>query len=176
MKSQSLYRVFFVVTAVFLIGLCSPILRAQTSGALTANSTASVIQGINLVGQKDLRFGIIIPDVLPGTVIINPVRARTKTGGPYLVNQGSTTQWGPAQFVVSGEPNTAYSITLPYNGIIIIVGMEMMDVDEWTSYPSSNTSLSASGTQTFYVGGTLHVEGNQHWGSYSGAFTVTVHY
>jgi hypothetical protein len=158
------------------VSICTQLLQAQNTSGLTANSTATIIRGLNLVGQKDLRFGIIIPDVLPGTVIINPIRARTKTGGPYLVNQGSSTQWGPAQFVVTGEPNTAYSITLPYDGIIIIVGLQMMDVDEWTSYPNTNNSLSATGSQTFYVGGTLHVEGNQPWGSYSGAFTVTVHY
>ena len=52
-----------------------------------------------------------------------------------------------------------------------------MTITDFTSSPSGiNGLLSAGGTQTLYVGGTLNVGATQVAGVYAGTFDVTVTY
>jgi hypothetical protein len=51
-----------------------------------------------------------------------------------------------------------------------------MNIDTFLTDIGNIGTLSGTGTQSFYVGSTLHVAAAQPAGLYSGSFTVTVNY
>jgi hypothetical protein len=110
-----------------------------------------------------------------GTVTVSPGGARTWGGDVLLVSSGLG---AAAQFLVSGNPNASYSISLPVGTVTLTSSSNTMEVNNFTSSPSPNGSLSGgvTGTQVLYVGATLTVGSNQAIGSYSGGFDVTVNY
>ena len=73
-----------------------------------------------------------------------------------------------------------YSIALPSTPVTINGPLSAaMTVDTFTSDIASGAlsgALGAAGSQSFYVGGKLHVGANQAAGNYTGTFTVTVAY
>lgn len=91
------------------------------------------------------------------------------TGGQFA--QGSS-----ASFDLTGSPNATYQITLPADNQVTLAGSQggSMSLSSFTSSPSGQGQLNASGTQTVYVGATLGVGSNQAAGSYSGSFNVTI--
>lgn len=147
---------------------------AQTSATATANATARVLTPITITKLTDLNFGSLVAGPAAGTVVVDPASARTATGGVSLVNSAFTA----AQFNVTGEPSTAYTITLP-NAIAIthtVNNALSMTVNTFTSNPSGTGTLSAAGAQQLNVGATLNVAANQGSGLYTGTFNVTVAY
>jgi X-X-X-Leu-X-X-Gly heptad repeat protein len=79
-----------------------------------------------------------------------------------------------AQFTVTGQAATAFTVTLPADGATTIAnGSNTMGVNF-----TLNTGAGAltSGTEQIYVGGTLSVSATQAAGSYTGTFPVTVAY
>lgn len=108
-----------------------------------------------------------------GAVTVSPAGGRSASGGVILVSSGPG---AAAQFIVSGDANATYTITLPVTEVLLTSGANSMAVNNFTSSPSSIGTLGAGGTQTLSVGATLSVGGNQAIGSYSGAFDVTVNY
>ncbi len=97
------------------------------------------------------------------------------------INPASDT--GRAQFTVTGQPSTAYQITLPTDGTIsMITGAgatadTQIPVTTFTSSPTSPATLPVGGTQTVYVGGTrAAVRATQTAGSYTASFQITVTY
>lgn len=126
----------------------------------------------------DLAFGTILPNGMGGTVVINPFGsgARTPTGVQVI-----SSTYGPAAFILSGESNTAYAVTLPSMTTITKTGgTETMLVDTFTS-TLSGTGVFVTGSLvgtggSFRVGGKLHVPADQAPGSYTGTFMVTAAY
>lgn len=109
-----------------------------------------------------------------GAVTVSPAGGRSASGGVVLVPSGPG---AAAQFVVSGDANLSYAISLPGNGVVSLTsGVNSMAVNNFTSSPSPTGTLGAGGTQTLFVGATLSVGSNQASGSYTGAFDVTVNY
>jgi hypothetical protein len=52
-----------------------------------------------------------------------------------------------------------------------------MNIDTYlTDIGTAGTIDGTTGTQSFYVGSTLHVGSSQNPGTYTGSFTVTVNY
>ena len=109
-----------------------------------------------------------------GTVTVSPGGGRRADGGVILVPSGVATA---AQFVVFGDANLTYAISMPSNGVVSLVsGANSMAVNNFTSSINSISKLGAGGGQTLFIGATLSVGGNQTAGSYSGMFDVTVNY
>lgn len=109
-----------------------------------------------------------------GDVTVSPAGGRSASGGVVLVPSGPGTA---AQFIVSGDANLSYAISLPGNGVVVLAsGANSMAVNNFTSSPSPTGTLGAGGSQTLSVGATLSVGSNQASGSYSGTFDVTVNY
>ncbi|HEY0141981.1 MAG TPA: DUF4402 domain-containing protein [Thermoanaerobaculia bacterium] len=164
-------RIALTVVAVSLFATAA---FAQTSATATANASARVLTPITITKLADLNFGSLVAGPLAGTVVVDPASARTATGGVSLVNSA----FGAAQFNVTGEPLTAYTITLP-NAIQITHTTNnalSMVVNTFTSDPSGTGTLSALGAQQLNVGATLNVGANQGSGLYTGTFNVTVAY
>lgn len=86
-----------------------------------------------------------------------------------------------ASFLITGDPNTAYSISLPTKSIQLSGpgGGRKIKVSNFTSFPldGANGLLDSSGQQMLYVGATREsLPQNQNPGAYTGAFTITVIY
>lgn len=86
-----------------------------------------------------------------------------------------------ASFLVSGDPNTNFTIVLPTTSQTITTpgsgGVRTISVVSFQSNPSGVGLLSGAGTQIVFVGATLNaIPVFQIAGTYSGTFTVTVVY
>ena len=90
-----------------------------------------------------------------------------------------------AEFTVTGQASTAYTITLPADSTVQMItgggatADEQIDVDSFVSVPAAgaNGLLSGAGSQTLNVGATRAALGaSQTAGSYAATFTVDVVY
>lgn len=138
-------------------------------------SWAAVIAISNDTG---LAFGTFVAGAGTDNSVIIPAGggARDKSGTVVLVPSGAGAR---AQFTVTGDANAGYTIALPVDDAVTLTsGNNNMKVKTFISSPATSGTLSSAtpGVQTLYVGATLSVGSNQPSGSYSGTFTVTVHY
>jgi hypothetical protein len=158
-----------------LVSLAAVAAHAQSSASATASALAKVISPITITKNTDLNFGTIITGPA-GTVIVSAAGVETASGATVVSPNPSVSA---AQFTVTGEPSTAYSISLP-STITITNGAQTMTVDNFTSSPTPTGLLSAAttgpGSQSLNVGARLNVLANQAVGNYAGTFSVTVAY
>ena len=157
---------------------------AQSSATATGNATATVVRPITLANATDLAFGNVVPSGALGTLVV-----AASSGTPTQTPSGGVSQPGTqvgtitaAKFNVGGEGGFLYTITLPSSASTISDGAShTMSVDTFTSdivvtAGALSGAIGSAGTQSFYVGGTLHVAANQVAGNYTGTFSVTVAY
>ena len=141
----------------------------------TANAYATIVSAITIINDVDLQFAAIVPAGTAEIVVVSPASARTCAAA--LTCTGTV---AAASFSVAGGANLTYSITLPGAALVISDGGgNNMNVDTWTSSPTSTGTLDGSGDQTLTVGATLHVGASQATGSYGQGgetFVVTVDY
>lgn len=127
--------------------------------------------GLTIATTQSLSFGSFAAGT-GGTVLLAATGARTSTGGVTLLSSNSGTA---AQFLVTGSPVAfSYGVTLPTSTNLTGPGTAMV-LNQFTVSPTSGYNTGMGG-QTISVGGTLSVANNQTAGSYSGSFTVTVHF
>ena len=139
---------------------------------LVAHRAAAVI-AIDLTASADLGFGQIVATTAAGTVTVPPLGGRTSSGGVVLGNGFAASA---AAFSVHGQPNAAYSITLP-SSCVLSGGGSSMTADSFLSNPPGGQNLvGAAGTASFTAGATLHVGANQRSAAYSGTYAITVSY
>jgi len=150
---------------------------AMAQESATATATATIVTPISITKTVDMNFGnVAVQSTTGGTVVLAPEGTRTTTGAVTLpVVNGTVTA---ASFLVEGQGNYTYAITLPSTDVELSDGAgHTMIVNGFSSTPSGTGQLTA-GSQTLNVGATLHVEAAQAAGTYvSGTpFTVTVNY
>ncbi len=135
------------------------------AASATAQALAVVTAAINIVQVSDLDFG-----------------SSVQGDGSLAVATGDASA---AEFTVSGEPSTAYTITLPADGTIIMQtgagasADEQIAVDSFVSAPAAgaNGLLDGTGSETLKVGATrAALSATQVTGSYTTNFTVDVVY
>lgn len=136
---------------------------ANHAVGVTANGTARqvVIAAIAIANVSDLVF----PQASPGAAA-----ATVAPGTAENANNGS--------FNVSGQANTAYTITLPTT-INMTNGANTIAVNTFVSFPAAgaNGLLGAGGTQLLLVGATrAALAAGQALGTYTGTYTVNVVY
>lgn len=135
-----------------------------------ASDTAQALQvveaAISITQQSDLDFGTGV-----------------QGDAAYTVDPDFQETSSNASFLVSGEPNKTYSITLPADGDVVMVtgagssSEEMIPVNQFSSNPSVGGTLDALGQEELFVGATRDaLLPNQVAGSYTDTFTVTVIY
>ena len=159
--------------ALAVIGFSANSLAQVTA---TATATATIITPISISNTLALQFKNIAVNGVAGTVSVDAITAvRAATGGVTLPGGGLGQT---ANFVVAGSVGTTYSISIPgLDGVTLSNGVAANDMK---MTPSCSIGLGAgslaSGTETFYVGGTLKVAASQLAGSYTGTFNVAVIY
>ena len=159
-----LFILLLVLSVVYV-----PVFAATATATATANITSTItVRTIN-----GMFFGDISSSAEAGTLALSPGGVRTTTGG---VNVNSAIAGSPAAFDVQGDPNATYTVTFPAAVIMTNGSPNSMVVDKFTSLPEGTGVIDASGQQTLYVGGTLNVNSNQAFGTYSGELAVTVDY
>ena len=142
-----------------------------------ASMSATILEPIHLANVRDMKFGNISAGETPGTVILSPTAAssRTTTGGVTLPSGSGTVQ--SAKFIISGEAALPYSIVLPSETIILSNGLSLMTIGSFTSDPPGS-GIMTSGSESIYIGATLNVNANQEPGIYKSTkdFEITVNY
>lgn len=127
---------------------------------------------LRISNMQGLAFGAFSPGT-GGNIVMSPNGARSATGSIFLF---STDPGTAAQFLVTGNNNQVYSISLP-TGATLSTGTASMLVSNFVSVPTgavSSTGLLTGGVQVLKVGATLQVVSGQARGSYVGSFNVTV--
>ena len=150
-------------------GIAATLLVGPKSLAASAVGTARqvVIAAIAITNVSDIDFGLAAPG--DATKSVAAGTSETATNG---------------SFSVTGQPNMAYTITLPSSPVAMTTGSggagnQSISVTNFTSFPNSgaNGLLNNSGAQSLYVGATrAALPSNQAPGQYVGTYTVTVIY
>jgi hypothetical protein len=174
-KKQELFvRKNFVLSIVVIVLMVALPIRVMAIDAVaSADVKAKIVVPIVLSNTLSLDFGTISTSASAGTVKVTSAGVSSITGGVTLLTSTKTA----ASFKVTGLPNATYLVTLPAAATTLTdqeTSTKTMTVDAWEN--STAGILSASGTQDFTVGATLHVGANQAAGTYKGTFNVTVAY
>jgi Domain of unknown function (DUF4402) len=133
---------------------------------------AVAVIALEVTTQSTLSFGQFMTTTTSGTVTVSPSGSRTRSGGVALGNDFGV---AAASFLITGEPNTAYSISLPSSCTLSADG-KSLTADDFTSSPSGMGILGPGGTQSVTLGATLHVGIRQSAAAYSGSYAVTFSY
>lgn len=151
-------------------------LATITEGVVLAALVAPNSWALDIAIQntQGLSFGSFVAGS-GGSVTVSPSGVRSAIGAVLLIPSSDGL---PAAFTVTGDASTAYTIQLPDNDFVNLTGPGGdMVINDFTSDPSGvNGQLSAGGSQTLSVGGTLNVGSGQVSGEYSGTFSVIVNY
>lgn len=196
----------FTITPNLQVSLLNPSATANVGGTMNftaastpGNYTGSVqIQGSSLLGgtatvtlpitltlwrplsvsqTRALSFGAL--EVTGGNSVVNLLAQngnRAITSGQSGVNLIASKPGSAGEFSITGNPNTAVTITLPSSTTLTGPGAAMT-VNNFTKVPSNeNSTLNSSGAMTLKVGASLTVNAAQAPGTYNGTYTVTVSY
>lgn len=167
---------------------CGAAFISGPSGAVPTNSASAAASGtviapITVTKNTDLSFGKFAPGA-GGTVSISMAGIRSHAG---IVPSSVGSTLTAASFTVTGDPDANYTIT--HGGTATLTnttggGGESMALTKISDLSGADVTtgnvtagtLSAGGSQTIFVGGTLAVAANQVPGVYTGTVAVTVEY
>ena len=174
----SLVCVGLLLPAVALFfGIFLQNVQAQSS-SITAQAFAEVIAAITATETSQLNFGRFSPEQMGGQIQLTPMGDRHSSGTLQL----SGGAHNPASFLITGQDNATFSITLPSNPAILTnaSNAKTMMVSEWESIPPQGISAGVleGGSQAISVGATLTVGGmnDNPVGIYSGTYSITFAY
>ncbi|WP_300438176.1 DUF4402 domain-containing protein [Christiangramia sp.] len=158
-----------IFVAIFFVEFTS----AQISASTSVNSTAVVVEPIQITKSVDLHFGNVISGYNPGRLILSPEGIRTTFG--LQLAPASSGQVSAAEAVVKhGSYN--YAITFPENFKLFNENNpnQFLLIDDFTVLPE----VSGEEIDILKIGATLNLEADQAAGFYTNAsgFNVTVSY
>ena len=145
----------------------------NTAKVEAAQASATVIKPIAITNPTTLNFGNLISSTTAGTIILGTDGNRTASTGVTLPTAipGIVTAAG---FNVVGENNAHYTIAISESVVLKNPTNDEMTLNAFTN--NATKVLSAAGTESFKVGGTLNVAAGQASGLYSSTYVVTVTY
>lgn len=142
---------------------------AATAAALV---DVRVLLTMSINTLRGLSFGEASSSATPGTITVQPDSTVVASGGVTVGNSNA----GAATFQLSGQPNMAFTVTLPTAVQLIEPNGNTMMVNGFQSQPSGAGQLDGNGAVALNVGGTLEVGAMQQPGSYTGLMDVSVSY
>lgn len=165
----------FIVTCLIVVSVAISAI-AQTS--VIGKMEAEIAVPVAASETELLNFGKVLPETGGGTVKISATGERTATGNIILMDD----IYSAGRFVVSGMPNSLFSIVLPQTPqkMVLTNGSSEITVDEFTSdVPVGGQVVRQSdGKSEVSIGATLHL-GNglsNPAGYYSGTYEVVFMY
>ena len=152
------------------------------AASATSTATSTVIAPIAIAAPVALSFGRFARGA-GGSVTISNSGVRTSSG--VVLSSTSSVQTA-AKFDVTGDGNATYGIThsgatvlsdsaSTPNTMALVTTSDLTGGNVTTGNVATGT-LTAGGTQSIFVGGTLTVGATQVAGTYTGAVTITVEY
>ena len=153
--------------AVFAAGSAS----AQTVTSVTGSIT--VIQPVlEVTKTSDLAFGSVVrPTSGSGTISIDANNGNVSTSNVARIGNTASR----AAFSVVGQANANIQVTYPSSvNITRSGGSETLSISLTSTMGGGQ--INSGGTATFYLGGQVTLQSTTVYGSYSGAFNVTVAY
>lgn len=159
-----------IVFAAFAAAVAVPAAAAPgDTDTATGSASATIVAPIAIdhVVGAELAFGSITAGN-GGTVTIDLLGGSSSTG-EAVVLPGSTTS--ADAFTLTGSASRAITVTVG-NGVLTGPGTDMA----FTTTNNAPAALSATGTGSFDVGGTLTVGSAQAPGDYTGSYTATATY
>ena len=165
-----------LLSAIVILGF-----SAFSFGQATANASATIIRPITISKIGDLSFGNISAGVA-GTVTLDPATGNRTASTGVVLPPTQTGTVSLADFTVSGEGGSLYTITLPSSDQSITSGANSITLNTCTSSLGStnigtlSSTIGNAGTQDVKVGATLNLLTTTATGSYTGTFSVTVNY
>lgn len=157
----------FIALAAAAVALSTPAFAAEVE----ADAGAKIIAPLQIGNSTALYFGTIAPSLTAGDKVVVSPRGEKACGAELTCLTDDHTA---AEFKVSGEADSAYTIQLPRSIQISNGAGASMTVDAFTGSKANGTLV--AGSDTFTVGGTLGVAANQATGEYTGTFVVAVEY
>lgn len=121
---------------------------------------------------QNLDFGIIGATDITGWVTIQPDGTKTMSAG--ILDLGGIT--GPAVFLIQGEKNVNFSITLPVSASVTLPGGPSAVLTDFQASPSITGTLNQQGQATVNVGATININPTLWEGVYSDPFDIIVSY
>jgi len=178
-------KVIMLFAAVVMIAGVTTSLMAQTSATVGATSAgAKLIVPMTLTQTSPLHFGTI--NVLSGAggTVELPSNSTTRIFSAGVAASTVAPVAKNAAYNVTGTKNVTYALTLPATITVTetLGTAATMTIDALTARfngavaDAITSTLSAAGTDSFTVGGTLTVDPSQVAGIYAGTFPVTVDY
>ncbi len=177
-KIKNMKNLKFFTLAIAIVGF-SATSFAQTNPTVstTASAGATIIKPIAIAKNTDMNFGNVAPSsTLAGTVTLSTAGTRTNSGASLPTVAGTV---AAAQFTVTGEGTSAFTISMPADNAIKLVGpggSTVMNLTGFTNDAGGATSALVAGSKIIKVGATLNVGIAQAAGAYTADFAVTVNY
>ena len=173
------------LAAILSIGFFTSNLEAQTSATVGATTAgAKLIKPMTLSETSPLHFGTINVLTGDGGTVQLPSSSITRVFSTGVASGVVNPQPTNAAYGVTGTKNVTYALVLPSTITVTesIGSTETMTISDLKARFSGalgdaiTSTLSATGTDSFKVGGTLTVASAQMPGIYAGTFAVSVDY
>ena len=173
------------LTAILALGFFTCNVEAQTSAKVTGTAaSAKLIKPMTLVETSPLHFGTINVLTFAGGTVVLPSNSIARVFSAGVASGIVAPQPTNAAYNVTGTKNVTYALFLPSTITVTesIDATETMTISDLKArFNGKNvdavvSTLSATGTDSFTVGGTLAVKAGQGTGIYAGSFDVSVDY
>ncbi len=155
--------------ALAALALLSLAPAAATAATSRTTASATIAAPVSLGKTNNLNFGAVDPSHVQGTVALQTDGLRW-AGGVDLPEDPKAEVAG---FRVLGEPNCAFTITLPKR-VVLAAGDAGLQVTDFTHDAAGIPTLDGTGAQHFKIGATLRAGPSLAQGSHVGTFTVIV--
>ena len=177
-------KIILFVDVIMMAGLSTTVM-AQTSATVAATAAgAKLIVPMTLIQTSPLHFGsITLLDATGGSVVL-PSNSLTRVFAGKVSESIIAPLATNAAYNVTGSNSAVYNLTLPATITVkeTVGASATMTISALTARfngaaaDAVSSTLSATGTDNFTVGGTLTVAAAQIGGIYAGTFAVTVDY
>lgn len=179
-------RSFLILAAILMIAGFSTNVLAQTSATDNVSAGAVLIVALTLTETAPMHFGSNVLTTTAGGTVVLPSNSTDRTYSGGVATSPATPVATNAAYNVAGTALETYAITLPESTTVTHTtateGLRTMAITLMNARFSGagadaiTSTLSATGTDSFTLGGTLTVGADQVGGIYAGTFNVTIDY
>ncbi len=166
-------KIKFYAIAVLMISFTA---NSFAQSTITASTTAVLVTPISIGKVADMNFGTVAGSSTSGTIVLDYLNGLTNTDGASITGGGTLPT--TAEFTVTGESTSGFSIEIPTDPIVLTGSVAgTMTVSGFTADLGATSALE-DGTSTIKIKATLNIPANAVAGTYSNAsdLFVTVNY
>ncbi len=171
-----------ILAAAAILGSAGIANAQNTSTEHNATAEMSVVSPIRINALQSLKFGTVVQGTGTATVASNAGSTASYTGAVAPGSFGLSIH--AAKFAVTGQNFWTYGIITPATTTVtdgthtalVTLGTPGADAALGMNGAGTVASLDATGNDSWYLGGTVTLDGSQPAGNYSGIWDETVFY